>query len=706
MSNKEYFSDYWENKSAPEFKEFKAELYEKKNEYFSGANEIKNFDFESFDHIPAAKESNEEEKRKKRKAAQGEKKKARTRLQKILDNVSKTVTKVASTVVGVAAVGVGAVVALSPLFSPTPPEKEVTPISVSLVDIDVGGNFMSYELDVSGLEKNSDYDIVVSSKNQTEIHNEVISGTNRDFLLGLNENEKYTLAVIEKADGERYVHYEKKFITSDDRIIENEFQALLEIPSESSITVEWGEDKNTISLPSTFSPAQDPNYRYRVSLKDQNGEVIASYTGADGSVSLDIPLDTKEVSVTYETLYDTGKHELIYSSKELEKKFNLEAPKILLSDEKVLIDIGYYAIEYSITSELADIESYENFTVTVNGVDFSPPFSPSVINGRDVIFLEFTDPVDEFDIDATLTMKGAYGGNERTVKMSKHYVNEREFYDNVYYSKLYDSVEFELLHSEVGGYVLIKDLSLGTEEHITASSHSYPFAGDNRYSYALYDKDGNRISEEKTVSFAPFTTPEYTFNYCNPGEVIYTLNEDGTINFYFATNFSSSDPTAYYEITLLSSFRSYVFRSTEAFLKAENLPYDTYGLNFKIFATDSSGSSYEFYNVTPSGTTGIYAESYVSYDFVDDKTLKLKFSSELKFNGDIHLMLNGKEHVFTQDDFVTEGYNNTITVTDDNAISSFELTAHTYVKSINDDIYNQYAEQIKGTPYIKITITY
>ena len=63
----------------------------------------------------------------------------------MLDSISKTVAKATTTVVGAAAVGVGAVIALSPLFTPEP-IKEPDPISVSLVDFDVGGNYMLYDI--------------------------------------------------------------------------------------------------------------------------------------------------------------------------------------------------------------------------------------------------------------------------------------------------------------------------------------------------------------------------------------------------------------------------------------------------------------------------------------------------------------------------------------------------------------------------------
>ena len=181
MSSLEYYSDSWENKSAPEYKEFKAEIYEKKNEYFSGAPEIKRFDVESFDHSPIDKKSEDEDKKKKIGQVK-QKEKTRTRLQKILDNVSKTATKVATTVVGVAAVGVGAVIALSPLFSPSKP----TPIDVSLNDFVVGGNYAAYELEISELSPDIDYDIVISDGKDEFINEEVLNGTNSELVIGLD----------------------------------------------------------------------------------------------------------------------------------------------------------------------------------------------------------------------------------------------------------------------------------------------------------------------------------------------------------------------------------------------------------------------------------------------------------------------------------------------------------------------------------------
>ena len=157
MANLEYFLDKDENKSAPEFKEFKAEEYKKPLEFFQKAPEAAPQRYESF----SEKDSNPSKRREKGDKEKGENEKTRTKLKRVLDSISKTVAKATTTVVGATAVGVGAVIALSPLFTPEP-IKEPDPSSVSLVDFDVGGNYMLYELDVSGLQKNADYDILIS----------------------------------------------------------------------------------------------------------------------------------------------------------------------------------------------------------------------------------------------------------------------------------------------------------------------------------------------------------------------------------------------------------------------------------------------------------------------------------------------------------------------------------------------------------------
>ena len=702
MANFEYFLDKDENKCAPEFKEFKAEEYKKPSEFFQKAPEAAPQRYESF----SEKDGNLSSGQKKGDKEKGEKEKTRTKLKRVLDSISKTVAKATTTVVGVAAVGVGAVIALSPLFTPSEPIKEPEPISVSLVDFDVGGNYMLYELDVSGLQKSSDYDILISGGQDKLVYDDVTNGTNREFVLGLSASQSYTLSVIEKTEGGNFVHYEKEFSTNGTEIISDTFQATLETPSMSDITVEWHEDKNTVILPALFSPHADTNYKYRVSLTDKQGGVVSSYEGHEGATTLDIPLDVDEISVVYEAIYDTGYHEIVYSTEIKEENLILKAPEISFDDEKKLLYAGYYDLTYTVSSTIPNLESYESLTVTVNGVEYEAYFTQSDINNKMIFTVEFTDPVDEFDVEATLILSGAYGGNKRTVTYTKHYVNELEFYDEAYYSKYNNAVEFRFLHSEIGGYVIIKNELTLTEERIDTEYHSYPFSDAARYTYALYNKSGERLTEEKTVNFESIELPSYTFDYTNPGEVISTINEDSTLNFYFDTNFSSVDPSVYYEITMSGAGDDYVFTSREQFLAVEGLPNAQYALKFRVLY-EYEGSLYELYSVVPSGTT--YFPSYLSigYTLLDDKTVQFEFYSSIVIDGEIKITLDGDEYSFTQSELEYDGYNYTLTLsTSKDAIQGFELTAITYYTGINDYIFEQYKDQIKGTQFATETITY
>ena len=86
--------------------------------------------------------------------------------------------------------------------------------------------------------------------------------------------------------------------------------------------------------------------------------------------------------------------------------------------------------------------------------------------------------------------------------------------------------------------------------------------------------------------------------------------------------------------------------------------------------------------------------------------MKLSFGSDLALDGDIYLTLNGREYAFSKDELVLDGYNNILTVTAEERIEGFELTVYAYARTINDKLYQKYAAEIKGTPYVKIIITY
>lgn len=702
MSNKEYFSDFWENKSAPEFKEFKAELYEKKNEYFSGAPEIKSFEIESFDHAPTLKKSDDEEK-KKRASKVKEKQKTRTRLQKILDNVSKTATKVATTVVGVAAVGVGAVIALSPLFSPSKP----TPIDVSLNDLVVGGNYAAYELEISELSPDIDYDIVISDGKDELINEEVLNGTNSELVVGLDTDTKYTLSVVSEENGERAVHYEKAFKTNSTQIIHDEYQAVFKEPQFNDVTVEWLSEENKFTIPIHFESHSDPNYRYRVSLLDENQGVISSYIGAESSVSLSVPSSCERAFILYEPIYYADGFEYSYSSKR-SPEFYLAPPEIILGD-KQLSEPNSYRISYKISTELHN-ELYNDIFFTANGEDMGQGYIWK-INEYNSHVVSFSEPTSEFDLEATVTYEAPYGGNLRTVTAKRSYKNELEFTDKAYYSFEYGEAVFDFNCSNADGYVLLRNESSATEEKLAFGTYYYPLSSQTAYTYALYSGDGQRLSEEKTVSFTPLDTkPSYDFNYLNPSDLLITYNDDGTINIYNDTKFSCDDPNVYYEIYYRSVSHEYVCESWRPFVGCENLEYGSYSVEYRIIYSDESGAKYELQRIVPSGDVYPSINSHVRLNIPNSSTVIFEFN-DLIYNGNIIATVDGKEYVFTGDDIKPSEHSDNMLpycyiITVDELIGSEQMLniSARYNSYTQNKMLESYENEIKGSPFATQTL--
>lgn len=702
MSSLEYYSDSWENKSAPEYKEFKAELYEKKNEYFSGAPEVKRFDFESFDHSPIDKKSEDEDKKKKISQVK-QKEKTRTRLQKILDNVSKTATKVATTVVGVAAVGVGAVIAISPLFSPSKP----TPIDVSLNDFVVGGNYAAYELEISELSPDIDYDIVISDGKDEFINEEVLNGTNSELVVGLDTDTKYTLSVVSKENGERAVHYEKAFKTNGTQIIHDEYQAVFKEPQFNDVTVEWLSEENKFTIPIHFESHSDPNYRYRVSLLDENQGVISSYIGAESNVSLSAPSSCERAFILYEPIYYADGFEYSYSSKR-SPEFYLAPPEIILGD-KQLSEPNSYRINYKISTELHN-ELYNDIFFTANGEDAGQGYIWE-INEYNSHVVSFSEPTLEFDLEATVTYEAPYGGNLRTVTAKRSYKNELEFTDKAYYSFENGEAVFSFNYSNADGYVLLRNESSATEENLDFGTYYYPLSSQTAYTYALYSGDGQRLSEEKTVSFTPLDTkPSYDFNYLNPSDLLITYNDDGTINIYNDTKFSCDDPNVYYEIYYRSVSHEYVCESRRPFVGCENLEYGSYSVEYRIIYSDESGAKYELQQIVPSGDVHPSINSHVRLNTPNSSTVIFEFN-DLIYNGDIIATVDGKEYVFTGDDIKPSEHSDNMLpycyiITVDELIGSEQMLniSARYNSYTQNKMLESYENEIKGSPFATQTL--
>ena len=178
--------------------------------------------------------------------------------------------------------------------------------------------------------------------------------------------------------------------------------------------------------------------------------------------------------------------------------------------------------------------------------------------------------------------------------------------------------------------------------------------------YTLYftNENGDKLSNE--VSFTvdtsiPIPEAEYNFNFYNTGDIGVTYNEDGTVNIYIPTEFSSENEDVYYQI-LLGSIR---YSSREPLAKFEHIPNTNYPLRYDI-CIDIDGVEYSFLSQTPSGTVN-EPNFYVYGEWVDD-TLLLQLEKDLLYMDLDSVLLrlsNGEEMTLSASDFVYNEENST-----------------------------------------------
>lgn len=138
----------------------------------------------------------------------------------------------------------------------------------------------------------------------------------------------------------------------------------------------------------------------------------------------------------------------------------------------------------------------------------------------------------------------------------------------------------------------------------------------------------NEADEKTTNDFileadsAVQETGTYVFNYKNPSNVGITYNEDGTINVYIQTDFTTEDENLYYQVRLDDMW----FTSREATFEAKGLVNKNYSLIYDI-CYDYNGIRYSIMNYTVSGTVNeLDIQSIISASYLDESTVELYIS--------------------------------------------------------------------------------
>lgn len=151
--------------------------------------------------------------------------------------------------------------------------------------------------------------------------------------------------------------------------------------------------------------------------------------------------------------------------------------------------------------------------------------------------------------------------------------------------------------------------------------------------YEITDSNGNVLlsGEQPIVDNAPSLQADYEIPYNpNPGEVIQTVNSDGTFNLYPITDFSVTSTTydRVYQAILLTYNTDYdspaskdCYVSEDAIIAIHNLsPEYDYGITYKVFG-EKDGVAYLLSENTPSGTAICITKDYF-YEGVIDKLTK------------------------------------------------------------------------------------
>jgi hypothetical protein len=171
--------------------------------------------------------------------------------------------------------------------------------------------------------------------------------------------------------------------------------------------------------------------------------------------------------------------------------------------------------------------------------------------------------------------------------------------------------------------------------------------GLDEYVYYVIDASGQKLVEEKSITVDDSVSGEYEFSYVNPGDIITSLNDDGTYNAHIETDFYSLDVDVYYKITLGFNELEYTFTTPVATI--ENLTKN-YGIRYAVCKM-VNGVEYELEVVVPSGSIdkSFYNYGSISVDYTAEYVYMnigatLADGSVIKAIGD-----NGEEIIITQD---------------------------------------------------------
>ncbi len=694
MANKEFYSSD-EFKSAPEYKRFEAEVYKKPNEFKNTAPEFADNGPESKFTTPPSEETE--------KAKKPENK--RLRAVKSFRQFSETATKVLGTATGTIAAAATVVIVCSTIFAPSPTAK--------MHSFEVGANYVIYSLELSDLDEDIDYDIVISNPYDSFVHKDVHVGLNENYVVGLRAFQSYTLSLVGKGDGASgtVTYYEKTFYTDPDKAwVDEHYDAWFEASTLDETSVIWGETEHELVLPVFFEAEWDSGFGYHAILLNERNEEVARYEGVESSPVFVVDADVGKLSVRYEKVRLLEGTDFVYETYLSDGEIDLTPTTVELSQTVELIAHNSYRIPYRVNGSLGENPDYY-FVPYVNGQETGDDVWELFTDKENSAYVYLTEYPEEFSFYLELCYYAPYGNQFRTVRSNELvYRPETQLIVDGYVTHVNSSMLiFDFgYHAPSGSYVSIVDEETGEETKFYGGTFELPVQRNERYSftYALTDENGKLLTERQRLDVdTSVALGGYQISPRNPGELLVTKNPDGTCNLFIDLNFSSDDANVYYEITVVASATPYVYRSKENFAVIKNLPEDLYSVRYDVYYDTGDGQKHMIYNYFPSGTT-----EHLPWDHSftqEDSTLNVTISEKILFRDELTVRFdNGKTHNFRKEDMqlidgeyvysleLPEGaYNAVLIYYGNKAKEAYELHAEQLGK-----------ENIQGDPYFKIEV--
>ena len=254
MSNNEFYKSNEYNKSS-EYQHFPAEMYLNNNE----------INFLGLEKSNTGQEITTNQETKLNKKTKDD---SKNLFNKIFDGIKSIATT--------AAVAVASVVATT-TFVTTKPD-------IDLLHLNQGSNYVEYAISAKEIEEDTDYFIVISTTNESDIEFEITSdGIYENSVEGLKPEWEYKISVIGKDEFLGTVTYfEQKFqTTSNDNTeptLPNSFDGHYVKPNIDDAIITWdNQNQNYNILLDITCDEMTENYFYKLVAYDENNNILSSY---------------------------------------------------------------------------------------------------------------------------------------------------------------------------------------------------------------------------------------------------------------------------------------------------------------------------------------------------------------------------------------------------------------------------------------------